>query len=140
MRGIILAALLLSMPSAAFAGAKIQFSAYEGPERVQNGDGGTKLRKNDIDWWTTGTPPRKYQVIGFISDKRDENWDGGHAIGSPAVAKQVLAAGGDAVIVLAQDEAGATGGAGSGAILGGFFAMGGSKTQTKMLVVKYIAQ
>jgi len=135
-KSILLLAVALATP--AWAGAKIQYSAYEGAPRVETGNGGTKITKNGIDYWTSGAPPRRYQVIGMVTDKRDEDWDGGHAIGSPSIAGKVKAAGGDAVIVQSQEEGGRGGGAGFGTGLSAFFAMGGSKTMTSMLVVKYL--
>lgn len=131
-----LAAFALSA-TPAFAQAKIDFAEYEGPAQIVEGTGGTKITKNDIDYWLTGTPPRRYQIIGYVQDKRDETWDGGHAIGSPGIAKRVKRAGGDAVIIQSQDEAGKAGSAGTG-WLGGFFAGGGSKTITTMLVIRYL--
>jgi len=122
----------------AFAQAKIDFAIYEGPPKVATGEGGTKITKNGIDYWTTGTPPRRYQIIGFVQDRRDELMDGGHAIGSPSIASKVLSAGGNAVIVESQDEVGKTGGFGSASPFFGFLAMGGSKTVTRMIVVKYL--
>ncbi|WP_397589190.1 hypothetical protein [Sphingorhabdus sp.] len=126
----------LSVP--AFAQAKIDFAIYEGPPKVATGEGGTKITKNGIDYWTTGTPPRRYQIIGFVQDRRDELMDGGHAIGSPSIASKVKRAGGNAVIVESQDEVGKTGGFGSASPFFGFLAMGGSKTVTRMIVVKYL--
>lgn len=131
-------ALVIGVAPPAFAQAKIDFAAYEGPPKVIDGEGGTKITKNGIDYWTTGTPPRRYQVIGFVQDKRDEYWDGGHAIGSPSIAKKVKAAGGDGVILQTQEEAGKSGGYGSSNQFFGWFAAGGSKTITRMLVVKYL--
>jgi hypothetical protein len=128
---LLLAAMI---PAPALAHASIQFSTYQGDSVVNIGTGGTVITGHGIDYWTSGTPPRRYQVIGMISDRRYELWDGGHAIGSPTVAGKVKAAGGNAVIVENQDEAGRTGG-------GGFFkwfAMGGSKTITRMLVIRYM--
>lgn len=127
---------ILSAP--AVAGAKIDFAIYEGPPKITTGEGGTKVTKNGIDYWTTGTPPRRYQIIGFVQDKRDELMDSGHAIGSPSIASKVKRAGGHAVIVESQDEVGKTGGFGSASPFFGFLAMGGSKTVTRMLVVKYL--
>ena len=124
----------------ALAGAKIEFAQYEGAPLIETGEGGTKITKNGVDYWTSGKPPRKYQVIGRISDRRNEEWDGGHAIGSPTVAKKVKQAGGDAVIMLDQKDAG-VGSSGFGSLFGGtgsFFAMGGSKTTTTFVVVKYL--
>jgi hypothetical protein len=129
---------LASSPTAALAGAKITFSQYEGVPIIETGQGGTRVQQNGIDYWTTGAPPRRYQVIGVIQDKRDEDWDGGHAVGSRTVAKRVKAAGGDAVVIQSQEEAGGGAGAGGGGVWGGIFAMGGSKTITNMLVVKYL--
>lgn len=133
---IAIAALILTT-SPALAQAKIDFATYEGPPQIQVGTGGTKITKNGIDYWTTGTPPRRYQIIGFVQDKRDETWDGGHAVGSPNIAKKVRKAGGDAVIIQSQDEAGKAGSYGTG-LLGGLFMGGGSKTVTRMLVIKYL--
>lgn len=64
--------ILTSAP--ALAGAKITYSAYEGPASVKTGEGGTKITKNGIDYWTSGTPPRQYEVIGMVQDRRDEAW------------------------------------------------------------------
>jgi len=72
-----------------------------------------------------------------VQDKRDEDWDGGHAIGSPNIAKKVKAAGGDAVVIQSQEEAGKHGSFGTG-YLGGLFMGGGSKTITTMLVIRYL--
>ncbi|MFM7029073.1 MAG: hypothetical protein ACKOXK_10420 [Chakrabartia sp.] len=138
-RIISLATAICIAPSA-FAQAKIDFAAYEGPPKIVEGEGGTKITKNGIDYWTTGTPPRRYQVIGFVQDKRDESWDGGQAIGSPNIAGKVKKAGGDAVIVESQEEAGKLGGGGAANQFFGFFATGGSKTITRMLVVKYLPE
>lgn len=128
------------------AQAKIDFAVYEGTPVIKTGTGGTKITKNGIDWWTTGEPPRRYQVIGAVQDKRDETWDGGHAIGSPSISGKVKKAGGDAVIIQSEDEAGHGGGFSSttGGASGGFgwlFGLGmsgGSKTITRMVVVKYL--
>lgn len=126
----------LSVP--ALAQARIDFAAYEGPPRIEQGDGGTKITKNGIDYWTTGAPPRRYQIIGFVQDKRDEFWDGGQAVGSPSIAKKVKTAGGNAVIMQSQEEAGKSGGFGSGDAFYAWSMSGGSKTITRMLVVRYL--
>lgn len=139
MNGMYLAcAMLAFLPASVSAAAKVEYSSYEGPERIEVGQGGTKLNRHGIDYWTSGTPPRRFRVIGLVTDKRDELWDGGHAIGSPSVARKVRAAGGDAVIVESQEEAGSSGGTGSLFGKFGFFAMGGSKTMTRMLVIAYL--
>jgi hypothetical protein len=133
-------ALVLAASAPALAQAKIDFAAYEGPPRIEQGEGGTKITKNGIDYWTTGTPPRRYQIIGFVQDRRDEFSDGGQAIGSPKIAKKVKAAGGDAVIIQAQEEAGQSGGLASGNPFYAWGMSGGSKTITRMLAVKYLPE
>jgi len=134
----ITAALALGLSAPALGQAKIDFAIYEGSPRILQGEGGTKITKSGIDYWTTGTPPRRYQVIAFVQDRRDETWDGGHAIGSPSIAAKVKKAGGDAVIVESQEEAGKSGGYGAANPFFGWMASGGSKTVTRMLVVKYL--
>ncbi len=126
--------------SPVLAQAKIDFAEYSGAPIIETGEGGTKITKNGIDYWTSGKPPRRYQVIGRITDRRSEEWDGGHAVGSPTVAKKVKQAGGSAVIMLEQNDVGA-GSSGAGSVAGGwgsFFSMGGTKTTTTFVVVKYI--
>lgn len=134
-------ALLTGASSApALAQAKIDFAEYSGTPIIETGEGGTKIAKNGIDYWTSGKPPRRYQVIGRITDRRSEEWDGGHAVGSPTVAKKVKQAGGSAVIMLEQNDVGA-GTSGGGSVAGGwgsFFSMGGTKTTTTFIVVKYL--
>lgn len=132
-----LACILALFPGQAMAQAKVTYSAYEGPEVIKTGEGGTRITKNGIDYWTSGTPPKRYKVIGMVQDKRDEMWDGGHAIGSPNIAGKVKKAGGDAVIIQSQEEAGKSGSIGTG-LWGGMFIGGSSKTITVMLVVKYL--
>ncbi len=143
-----LGSVLLVSAAPAHSQAKIDFAVYEGAPVIKIGKGGTKISKNGIDYWTTGEPPRRYQVIGAVQDKRDETWDGGHAIGSPSIAKKVKIAGGDAVIVLSENEAGHSGGFSSttGFASGGFgwlFGLGmsgGSKTITRMIAIKYLPE
>lgn len=140
MRMIIAAAVASLSAAPALAQAKIDFAEYDGPVQIRTGEGGTKITKNDIDYWTSGTPPRRYQVIGRITDKRDEDWDGGHAVGSPTVAKKVKKAGGSAVIMLDQNAVSGSSAA-FGSFFGGtgtFFGGGGSKTATTFVVVKYL--
>ena len=91
------AAMLLSSPAA----AKSKYEALETREPVVlTGQGGTKVTKNEIDYWTSGSPPRRHQVLGVIKDNRDNHWLSGNAVGSKAIAKLVKQAGGDAVIIL----------------------------------------
>ncbi len=49
--------------------ASTNFSAYQGAP-VQQGTGGAVVKVDGIDLWQDGTPPRKFQVIGVITDSR----------------------------------------------------------------------
>lgn len=45
--------LTLAVSTPAVAGAQIDFAIYEGPPQVVTGEGGTKVTKHGIDYWTT---------------------------------------------------------------------------------------
>lgn len=97
-----IAALALAVASPAAAG--VQYSTYEGSDAVQTGTGGAKITKDGIDFWTEGTPPRRFQVLGILTDSRHDGSFSGNAIGSRGLAKRVREAGGDALIVMNQDS------------------------------------
>ena len=140
-KATILGLILLTSASDAQAQSHTVFETYEGPAAVQEGTGGTRITKNGIDYWTSGAPPRRYQVIGRLTDQRSEEWDGGHAVGSPKVAKLVKEAGGDAVLVVNQNTVG-SGSVGGGSFANGlasFFSMGTTKTMTVFAVIKYLS-
>lgn len=91
--------------------AESRFAIYEGKDSIVEGRGGTKEVSNGIDWWVSGSPPRKFQILGTITDNRKDKLLSGKAIGSKKITKMVLDQGGNAVIVLNQDSqyAGSTG-------------------------------
>lgn len=94
---ILVAMSLLSSPAI----AKTKYEAMETREPIiLVGQGGTRTTKHEIDYWTSGSPPRRHQVLGIIKDNRDNHWLSGNAVGSKAIAKLVKQAGGDAVIIL----------------------------------------
>ena len=97
-------ALLALALVAAPAVAGVEFATYEGPDAIQTGTGGAKLTKDGIDFWTVGTPPRRYQVLGFLTDTRSDKLLSGKAIGSSGLAKRVRDTGGNALIVLDRDK------------------------------------
>ena len=141
--GILIIALAVATSSAANAGPK--FVAYEGKDAISEGRGGTKVASHGIDFWTTGEPPRRFQVLGVLTDNRSPGWLYGHAVGSGSVAAKVKEAGGDAVIVLGQSSQ-ITGYVNGGqATFNGGTAYGYgwsrpvSEETTQMVVVKYLA-
>jgi hypothetical protein len=79
-----------------------QFAAYDGPDKVFKGEGGTKVNNDGIEFWTTGSPPRNYRVLGILTDqRRDQRFSASNF--APDVAAEVKRVGGDAVVIL--DEA-----------------------------------
>ena len=51
------------------AGCSTEYYAYQGGSPTV-GQGGACKRVNGVDIWLTGTPPRKFQIIGYIEDSR----------------------------------------------------------------------
>ena len=79
-----------------------QFAAYEGSTNIFKGQGGTKITSEGIEFWTTGSPPRNYQVLGILTDQRRDQRFAASSFGSD-VAAEAKRIGGDAVVIL--DEA-----------------------------------
>lgn len=141
--GILVIALLLMASSS--ANARPKFVAYEGKDSVSEGRGGTKLVSHGIDFWTTGEPPRRFQVLGVLTDNRSRGLLHGDAVGSGSVAAKVKEAGGDAVIILGQSskvtgyvhggQANLTG----GTAYGFGWSRPVSEETTQMVVIKYLA-
>jgi hypothetical protein len=115
---------------------KTRFEAYEGRQSVRDGEGGTRVTKDGIDFWTNGDPPRRQQIIGIISDNRGTGPLHGDAIGSSSVAKAAKAAGGNAVIVMSRDTE--SKGIYAGGSQGSAFAVPIEERTTKFIVVKYL--
>lgn len=128
MIAIVLASAAIAGP--ALAGAN--FAPYEGKDAIAEGRGGTRVTKDGVDFWTTGEPPRRYQVLGVLSDKRGTGALSGKAIGG-GTAKHVREIGGDAAIILGED----TQAVGAMVMQGGMVGVARRKT-TQMLVVKYL--
>jgi hypothetical protein len=84
--------------------AKTRFEKYESRNAIVEGTGGSRSTKDGIDFWTTGDPPRRYQIIGIIRDNRGTGVFFGNAVGSSGIAKKVHEVGGDAVILMNQNS------------------------------------
>lgn len=127
-KAIFIWALAAAIPAA--AGPK--FLAYEGQDQFIEGQGGTRVTTDGIDFWTSGTPTRRSKVIGRITDKRGTGAVSGSAVGSSSVAKLVRERGGDAVILdgVREDN--------RGFVMSGNMAFAARKAITEMIVVKYI--
>lgn len=110
----------------------MKFAAYEGLDAIQEGRGGTKVTKDGVDFWTTGAPPRRYQVLGILTDKRGTGILRAEAFGSADVAKKITALGGNAA-VLADEEINVI-----GAVVNGGVATSVRRATTQILVLKYL--
>lgn len=86
------------------AEAKTRFEIYEARESIVEGQGGSRIEKDCVDFWTMGDPPRRYQIIGIIRDNCGTGPLNGNAIGSSGIAKKVREVGGDAVVPLDQNS------------------------------------
>ncbi len=82
---------------------------------VVEGQGGTMDVVDGIEIWKSGTPPRRYEVIGYIDDTRRVTGliNQARLKGLPGkLARIAKANGGDAIIAVSEDES-ATGVAGN---------------------------
>lgn len=140
------ATVAIALASPAAAGAK--FAVYEGKDAVQEGRGGARLTWDGIDFWTTGDPPRRYEVLGVLTDTRGGGILSGDAIGAPSIIKKVKALGGSGVIVLDRssrqtgtiynNRANGTYGDGRVNAFGTGIAVPITRNTTQMLVVRYL--
>jgi hypothetical protein len=95
----IVVSLLLAL---SFAHAS-DFVAYEGRNAIQEGNGGEKKTVDGVDFWSNGAPPRKFQIIGYVTDSRLKSGLIGMMRMSgldSSIAKEAKKAGGDAVILV----------------------------------------
>lgn len=124
-----------------------EFAAWEGKEKVYEGEGGTRKTVDGIDFWSDGSPPRKFVLIGYITDRRHKTGLLGAMRMSRLesdVARVAREAGADAVILLsAEDET-------TGRIGTGFTPPGGGnswgsatdikKQNTRFAAVRYVKE
>jgi len=80
-----------------------QFQAYQGGNNVFKGEGGTVIKEEGIDIWTSGTPPCEYKVIGVVNDTRNSSLVAGWTIKGD-IAEAVRKNGGDAAILTDMKE------------------------------------
>lgn len=139
---VYLLAAVLTWPTA--AAARQDYAAYEGADSVQIGTGGTKITKNGIDCWTSGTPPHKYQLLGILTDSRKYRALDGHVVGSKSIAEHAISVGGNAVIIANSSTKflgiatsynaynGGNHGSGTG------FSKSINRTTTQVIIIKYL--
>ena len=89
MKALASAAGLMAILIVSPASAKTRYETYEARNAVVEGQGGSRTTTDGVDFWTTGDPPRRYQIIGIIRDNRGTGAFFGNAVGSSGVAKKV---------------------------------------------------
>ena len=77
--------------------ATVDFQPYEGKNNLHEGDGGTKVVVDGVEFWANGAPPRRYSIIGVVVSEVGSGL-GDEAIIRSAVANEVKKRGGDAAV------------------------------------------
>lgn len=146
-RGIRKLAVYVLLGFASVAASAQEFVAYEGKNAVREGDGGAKKTVEGVDFWSDGAPPRKFVLVGYVTDRRHKSGLIGMARMASLerdVAAIVKENGGDAAI-LVNSESETVGRIGNGLAQGngstasGFGAsVGIQKHNSKFAVVRYV--
>lgn len=83
--------------------ATVDYQPYEGRNNLYEGEGGTKVSVNNVDFWANGTPPRQYTILGYVVSEVGSGY-GDQALIRSAVAAEVKKHGGDAAIQVTNNE------------------------------------
>jgi hypothetical protein len=84
--------------------ATIDFQPYEGKNNLYEGEGGTKVIANEVEFWANGSPPRKYSIIGMVVSEVGSGV-GDESIIRSAIANEVKKRGGDAAVQVTNNSA-----------------------------------
>ncbi len=140
MRRILLGAAAILMVSAAIpASARGRFIAYEGSNARHIGTGGTSIGRDGVEFWTSGTPARRFEILGTLSDTRSSTLASRDSVGSASLARQARSLGADGLIVASRRHRrdGSVGGWTGGDTI----SLSGSRvslTTTTFVVVRYL--
>jgi hypothetical protein len=105
MRKSILSALAILLVAVSTpASSRGRFIAYTGDNAVHTGTGGTSLNLDGVEFWTGGTPTRRFEILGTLTDERYSSVTTPDAVGSASLARQARALGGDGLIVASRRE------------------------------------
>lgn len=83
-----------------------EFSRYYGKDAIQEGRGGEMKQVEGVEFWTNGGPPRRFEVIGFLTDRRHKTGLLGSMRMSgleKAIAKAAKENGGEGVILIGSE-------------------------------------
>jgi hypothetical protein len=119
--------------------ARGRFIAYEGDSARHTGTGGASIVRDGVEFWTSGTPARRFEILGTLSDTRSSGVTSTGSVGSASLARQARSLGGDGLILAGQRERrdGSVGGWTGGDTIGlrGFHM---TYTTTNFVVVRYL--
>ena len=124
--------LVVLLLAAVLAGcATVNYQAYEGKNNLHEGQGGSKVVADGVDFWANGAPPRKYTIIGVAEAEVGEGW-GDNDILRSAVASEVKKQGGHAAIQMASESS-----------FGGVMPIGGmmhalNNKKVRYQIIKYV--
>lgn len=104
MRKLIVAAVAILMVSTTAAEARGQFIPYEGDNARHTGTGGTSIARDGVEFWTSGTPARRFEILGTLSDTRASGVTSPDPVGSASLARQARRLGGDGLILASRSE------------------------------------
>lgn len=103
MRKTMLSIAAVLMVSAALpAAARGMFRPYDGDNARHTGNGGTSVARDGVEFWTDGTPARRFEILGTLTDTRAIGITGRDSVGSSSLARQARSLGGDGLIVANQ--------------------------------------
>ena len=94
---------LAVVATAMVACATVDYQPYEGRNNVFEGEGGTKVAVDGIDFWANGTPPRKFAIVGVVTGEIGSGY-GDEAIIRSSVARAVKERGGNAAIQMTNNS------------------------------------
>lgn len=101
------AAMSAALLGASAANAGTHFLTYEGKDAIQEGRGGEKKVIDGIEFWMSGAPPHRFQVLGSVTDERHKSGLVGVIAMSgldKAIAATAKRAGGDAVVLVEEHD------------------------------------
>jgi len=96
-----LCAILLSGSLLAGCSYAPAYSQYQGPN-IATGTGGTCKQVRGLDVWNSGTPPRKYRILGMMSSQGGSHSDIDFEV--EQIAKAARQKGADAIILMSTEN------------------------------------
>ena len=80
------------------------YQPYEGKDSIYSGNGGTKVVIDGIELWANGSPPRKFKVLGVVTNEVGAGF-GDESLIRSVVASEVRKQGGNAAVQLTNNTA-----------------------------------